>query len=388
MLEKSLKAIPLIAASLISSTALFGFAPAPLLSQARAQPAQQTDSLTDLENKVTKLEEKKANNRMGVTQPSRPELRDEVSFIVEGSGLYWKAEQEGMEYAVQSPDLFATGVMNHGKILTHDFDWNGGFRIGLGLHLPYDSWELKALWTRYCNSSTVHHHKSNAEFSPTFFNFASVAWFATHAKSHYSIEYNTVDATLQRDYFVSRSLTLRPIFGVRGAWIDQHFSQHFYGGPGGLGVFGDITGKQVTKVKNDFSAGGIFGGINLNFCFSRNWSIYGDLAGSLLWGSFDVRVKSRITGENITGDHPFSNVKANTSNLKTNVQTGLGLQWQATLGKDRVRLLFSAGYEILFWFSQNNAPRFVFPGVLNNGYYEANGSLTLQGGTFRGLLEF
>ncbi|MGE0670783.1 MAG: Lpg1974 family pore-forming outer membrane protein [Parachlamydiales bacterium] len=387
MLEKSLKAIPLIAASLFTSTALFGFAHAPLLSQV-SQPMQQTDSLTDLENKVSQLEEKKANNRMGVTQPSRPELRDEVSFIIEGYGLYWKAEQEGMEYAVKSPDPFASGVMHKGKLLTHDFDWNGGFRVGIGLHLPYDSWELKALWTRYCNSSTVHHHTSNPDFSPTFFSLPNVAWFATHAKSHYSIEYNTVDATLQRDYFVSRSLTLRPIFGVRGAWIDQHFSQHFHGGPGGIGLFGPATGTQKVHVKNDFWGAGIFGGINLNFCFNRQWSIYGDLAGSLLWGHFDVKVKNRITGVNISGAHPSGNVKSETSNLKANVQTGLGLQWQTTFSKSRYRLLFSAGYEILFWFSQNNAPRFVFPGTLNNGYYESNGSLTLQGGTFRGLFEF
>ncbi|MBS0653164.1 MAG: hypothetical protein JSR39_06485 [Verrucomicrobia bacterium] len=388
MLEKSLKAIPLIAASLFSSTALFGMPYGPLLSQASTQTVEQPDSLADLENKVTQLEEQKANKRMGVTQPSRPELRDEVSFIIEGSGLYWKAEQEGMEYAVKSSEPFGSGVMRHGRLLTHDFEWGGGFRVGFGLHIPYDSWELKAIWTRYRNDSTVHHHKSKAEFSPTFFLTPAIAWFATHTKSHYSIEYNTVDATMQRDYFVSRSLTLRPIFGLRGAWIDQNFSQHFYGGPGGFGNFGNATGKQVVKVKNDFSAGGIFGGINMNFCFNRHWSIYGDLAGSLVFGSFDVHVKNHITGTNIFGDVTAANVKLNTCNLKANVQTGLGFQWQTTLGKDRCRLLFSAGYEILFWFSQNNAPRFVFPGVFNNGYYEANGSLTLQGGTFRGLLEF
>lgn len=387
MLEKSLKAIPLIAASLFTSTALFGFAHAPLLSQV-SQPIQQTDAITDLENKVSKLEEKKANNRMGVTQPSRPELRDELSFIVEGSGLYWKASQEGMEYAVKAHDLFATGNMKNGRLLSHDFEWGGGFRIGVGLHLPYDSWELKADWTRYSNSSSVHHHKSNPEFSPTFFLFPAIAWFATHSKSHYSIEYNTVDATMQRDYFVSRSLTLRPIFGVRGVWIDQHFSQQFYGGPGGLGVFGPATGKQKIKVENDFAGGGVFGGINMNFCFNRQWSIYGDLAGSLIWGHFDVDVKNKITGANLFGNGTFANVENDSSNLKANVQTGLGFQWQRTFGKNRCRLLFSAGYEILFWFSQNNAPRFVFPGVFNNGYYEANGSLTLQGGTFRGLFEF
>jgi hypothetical protein len=391
MLEKSLRAIPLVAASLFCSTTLFGFAySGPFLGQGGQsnQPNENPDLLLDLENKVAQLEEQKANGIKGVVQPFRPPVSHEVGLILEGDALFWKAEQEGLEYAVEGSDPFGTGMMNHGKLLTHDFDWNGGFRVGLGYHLPYDRWDLKGLWTRYTNSSTTHKHTSDPRLSPTFFLFPTLAWFATHAKTHYSIDYNTVDLTLQRDYFVSRSLTLRPIFGIRGAWINQHMRDEFHGGPGSLGNFGSETGVQSVKITNNFRAGGIFAGINMNFCFNRHWSIYGDLAGSILYGQFQVRVKNSISGLSLLGFGSRSNVNESANNVKTNLQTGMGLQWQSTICHDRFRLLFAVGYEILFWFNQNNSQRFVFPGVFNNGYYEANGSLTLQGGTFKAGFEF
>lgn len=226
MLDKSL-----IAASLLCSTALFA------VDNPNSCP--HGDRLSNLDNQVTLLEERKANVSIGVKQSSRRPLARGSAAIVEADALFWKAEQEGFEYAVESSDPFQSGQLHKGRMLSHSFDWNGGFRVGVGYQLPYDCWEIKLLWTRYTNSSHDSKSRSTPTLSPIPYLFTSLSWFASQAKTHYSIQYNTLDLTMQREYFVSRALSLSPIFGLRGALINQHMHEKFFGVPFGLDVFGD-----------------------------------------------------------------------------------------------------------------------------------------------------
>jgi len=84
---------------------------------------------------------------------------------------WWKPTQQGLEYA-------SSGVINNlgesltarGNVHSPNFSFTPGFKVGLGVNLPYDGWDLTAeyTWIRdNHNKDTV--SKSNGNISPSVF---------------------------------------------------------------------------------------------------------------------------------------------------------------------------------------------------------------------------
>ncbi len=46
---------------------------------------------------------------------------------------------------------------------------------------------------------------------------------ADHALASWRLNFNTLDLSLGRNYFVGRFLSLHPYLGIRAVWIDQNY---------------------------------------------------------------------------------------------------------------------------------------------------------------------
>ena len=199
------------------------FLPTVLIALTTSICADTDEEIMALKQRVKVLEQKKEGcNR--VTPPARPDVRDGADLFITADALYWKAEEDGLEFVEkQFEDIAFPPNYTNGKILNPHFDWNWGFRVGLGYNTPHDGWDLYLNWVRF--KSRGH---EDAEVNPPA-GIASQTLFASNgfdmndggnsddvqrAETDWHLKLNLLDFELGREFFVSKWLTLRPFAGL------------------------------------------------------------------------------------------------------------------------------------------------------------------------------
>lgn len=284
----------------------------------------------------------------------------EGHIYLTGEWLYWRTRQEGME--------FATSRQLH-------FDYQSGFRLGAGGHLPsFDGWCIYVNYTRFTPDASRGAHGS---FYPLFMYVgAGVRGSAvTEAHAHWSIEFQTADIEFCRPYYLSKTLVFSPFFGLRGAWIKQHAHFHYKGG------FIRHGNTFKTRFKNDFKGAGPLLGTELNWQLGQGFSLFGDIAAALIVGQFD------------NAQHQYQLHQREVVHLDTDfnlvsptLQMVAGVAWDWNYNRDRGHLGFSAGFESQYWWKQNQTEQFTDDSLPT--YVRQRGDLAFYGLTFRGRLDF
>jgi|SRR6185437_447726 len=132
--------------------------------------------------------------------------------------LYWKATEDNL--------TFASKVTENGtqqSLETPHFNWKPGLRLGLGGFFgKYDQWDL------YCNWTYLYSKASNSVSVTSSSDFLMTDWWDgtdfTNASAKWTLDYNTLDMEVGRNYFISKKVCFRPHVGVRGAWIHQKYN--------------------------------------------------------------------------------------------------------------------------------------------------------------------
>ena len=271
-----------------------------------------------------------------------------------GEWLYWQTRQEGMEFATAK------------KV---DFDFQSGFRAGLGVHLPRDHWDIYVNYTRFTPDAS---HHTNGSFYPLFlFNASNV----TEADAHWKIKFQSLDVEIGRAYYIAESLAFRPFMGLKGAWIDQHAHIDYQGGFVAQGQ------TYHTQFENDFKGAGPLIGIESNWHLGAGFSLFGDLAAALVVGHFDNKQKQR----------QFNNAEIVDLNTAFNLvsptlQMVAGLAWDRNFSHERCHVGLSAGFETQYWWSQNQTEQFT--DTARPVYIREKGDLAFYGLTLRGRVDF
>ncbi|MBS0605643.1 MAG: hypothetical protein JSR57_01725 [Verrucomicrobia bacterium] len=312
-------------------------------------------------------------DKLVFNSPNRPMAKNGWNLWVRGDALYWRASEDNLFYAYSGNDI---GGSRNRKALMVDFDWEWGFRLGMGYTIPRDKWDLSLYWTRFHTSS----HSSFSINPPEEFLF--INWWeinllgnvgnSTSASGHWKADLDQLDLSLGREFFVGRRLTVRPHAGIRSAWIDQHLTS----------TFQTTTGSTVTRMKNDFWGLGFFAGLDTRWMLSNSWHIFanGDLA--LLYGNFDILEKGKVNGTlNFSYDESFHAGRA-VADLQA------GLCWSHSFCKDRYALTFRAGYEYHLYPNQNQLPLDVGNSSFLTTLNAVDGDLAYQGLFLSGQWDF
>lgn len=353
---------------------------------------------SDTTNKMT---ERKPAAPMVVLNSARPD--SDNGWYLFADALYWHADVGSTDWArkvddatVQTPAVPFAGAVHH-----LDFKWNWGFRVGIGVNMDHDSWDSNFYytWFRTENSNAA----SVVQGTGTIVNLVtqqvidgqpSVSTIA--GTNEWKIHYNMFDWELGRWYYVSRNLALRPHVGIKGGWINQDVGYTFSGvnladpdNPAAIPATADF--------KNHFWGVGPSSGVNMMWVLGNagdrqqhRFSLFGDAAGALLYGHFDVKhTESTFDAD---GALTFGNNLGNLSrNLAVPVlQTQMGFSWDTSFNNDRNHFMFKIGYEFQYWFRQNQQAVYMSQaGDVTAGqfaaYRRASDDLALQGltGEFR-----
>ena len=314
-------------------------------------------------------------------------------FYVYGEGLAFQAKQDGMEFALR--DSSTGAPLNNGEVLGFDsdhtdWDYNPGARFGVGTYLNHDAWNAEFSWTwvNVTNYRSVSATSSGSLIDPMWLMGINSAGTGSgvntvNANAVWTASYNVLDAKLGKPYNVSRYFVFNPFFGVRAAWIDQHFSVDY-----GMIVSETTTvGAPATQVANpinhgdqDFWGFGGRAGFNTDYIIGKGWCLFGNLSASMIFGKFDVTHRVDPTSGGADG----GNLERNSYQNIPNLEMALGIGWNAYFDDNKYRISAKAAYEFIEWFGLNNFRKFYSgnPSYINTpvrGNFTMNGfSLRLQ----------
>lgn len=265
--------------------------------------------------------------------------------------LYWKASEEGLDYDVQvsSNAQFQPKSMHWEH---PSFEWSPGFRLGFTDLQIKKPWALSLIWTHFCSESKSHSSGGSSH------RFLEQLWVpspfgidARRASVKWKLNYNTLDCLLLHPYKMSQYFCFTPGFGLRGLFIDQHFTAKYSGG--------DFSSNHPIRLKaeNDYNALGLHLDLGLQFDWNRHWGLFAKGTGTLLYGKFHV--PERVSGENVliqvSSRHLFKEHR-NFWAVTNDLGAALGIHYKTFQRRSSVDISFA--YEIIKTFNQNQLRRY------------------------------
>lgn len=164
-----------------------------------------------------------------------------------GDLLYWRAIEDGL---------------GCDPIEIHD-RWHLGFRAGLGIYNNNTNWSLDAYWTHF-NEDTDGHQKGCRR---------------QKNDAHWQLNYNVLDAFFSLKCCQSTCFTLNPFIGVRYAQIDQKLRTETHN---------KKRDNRLTDTQK-FRGVGPEVGVSADYDIGCGFSLYGNAAGAILYGSYHLK---------------------------------------------------------------------------------------------------
>lgn len=323
------------------------------------------------------------NELSGYNPAARPTVSKGYNVWVQGEGLYWKAAEEGINYAILSINPAPANVPPKQFIVKQaKFDWNGGFRLSAGYLIPHGNWDLGLYWTRISNhgSKTINHSTEPnhvVDINQAFGYQNTMSGTISQFSGNWKIHLNQIDLQLGKEFGVSRHLTLRPIGGLRSTWIDHSVHANYT-------VLSAIGSKH--KIDWDFWGFGFLAGIEANWMLGEDWSIFSLADYSILWGFFDIDQKE--TFDPARGYHYEKSFRC----ARGAYDIQLGLKWSHPFHNERWRLSLKGAYEYHLYTQQNQLQyntNLVQTNPAANGSFINNpGDLAYQGASFSAQIDF
>lgn len=352
---------------------LLGLASVSLFATSHADTNASTDSQTQTQAQV-------------ITPSAGPRVENAIDGIVTADFIYFHAAQTGLDYATNNLDG-TEAPTPQGSIYYPNFQFDAGFRIGLGLDLAHDGWDVISNYT-YLHTGT---HTTSNTFETvetvTVDNIVDQNSISA-ASSKWRLKLDVIDLDLGRNYFISQYLALRPFFGAKAAWNRQKFNAT------GTGFFEDLSDAQIMSTLQDQTAFGIGlrTGMNSSWQFTKNWNIYGNVAFTALSSTVHNLFKTKITYVDTTSDY-LAHIKSSQNVIQPVVELAMGFGYDCYFNDDNYHFGIQAGWEFQYWNNNNFFNQVVdFSdndiGEASNASYQRSGDLSLQGFDLRFRLDF
>jgi hypothetical protein len=339
-------------------------------------------SVNDLKKQVADLKEQCAERQ--VNPPAAPSINGGYDIFITGDLLYWKASENGLAYVLKTGGVEPTHHITDNAVWTAPaFDWDTGFRVGLGWDTSHDDWDLYFSWTRLHTAAHSHRHAGAGALFATFADPLFTEVPIERASAHLTIHLNVLDFELGRSFYVGKSLSIRPHVGFENAWISQHYNTKYHGHTAFNGNPAVLTDFNDISFRNHFWGIGARAGAHTEWEMRWGLSVCADVALALLHGNFNLKRTSALrhmaSTPNITHkshtDEKFIQARAA-------MEFFLGAQWDWLFAHDRFHLGIKAGWEQHMYFGQNQIFNPVDSPSTAGKLVSSNDDLTFQGLTF------
>lgn len=262
------------------------------------------------------------------------------SFAFRADFLWWRANEEGLDLGTEetvdsfnlpsAPDR--TSVVNRSHRKQPNFKYDPGFRIGLANYCACDCWDVALNWTHYHTKASVNGASDTDEGVSFFSEWERVVDAnPTKAAGRYSLNLDLVDLELGRKFYVSSCFVLRPQFGLRIARINQNYRVESEA----IAVVADTPLEDyvsVVKSRSDFLSVGPRVGLDVEVQLGCGVSLFGQAAGSILFGKFDNHSKEFLTDYStntglIVGEYAYEEKSSAHRCSRTVTDLAVGVKW-------------------------------------------------------------
>lgn len=308
-----------------------------------------------------------------ITPNAGPRVAHGADVFITADFIWWKGVQNGLDYAISgvlgngAALAAVTTVSGKGNVKDPGFGWEPGFKVGLGLNLSHDGWDLYAQYTWYqSNQSDSTTGITTITNSVPAVSPVLIAIDETKRSANWDLHFNVIDVELGRNFYVSQFLTLRPHFGLKGTWQNQDYVVKI--APTG-GFTNNARGPYRSRQDHDVWGIGVRAGLNTAWYFVKNWSIFGNIAWTAMWTDYDVDRRDTLVVDDTT-----TNVIVNTNLTQYDVryvgEFELGLRWEIWFYDDNYHFAIQAGWEEQIWINYGSFIRL---------YNDVNGDLNFHG---------
>lgn len=279
-------------------------------------------------------------------------------WLVSVDYLNWDVRQRGTDFAITT-DAQADAI-GRGEVHNLDMDRNSGVRTNLG-YRTRSGWEWGIGYTYFQTDGAA----SAAE--PDDGNM----WATRSHPDRYDAA-GTADASANFGYHVfdlearyplvrGGPVTMQVFGGLRWADIDQTFQVAYDGN-----AFTDALYRNATSM----TGFGVRLGAESQWHLNSSWSLFGNAAGSILYGRF----RTHLLETNFAGTQTVVDVRDDYDQAVPVLDAALGVAWNR--GPVQIR----GGYELANWF--NLADRSMFPDETHEGAYAPLSNDVLLDGLF------
>ncbi|PIS02153.1 MAG: hypothetical protein COT85_06355 [Chlamydiae bacterium CG10_big_fil_rev_8_21_14_0_10_42_34] len=278
------------------------------------------------------------------------------SFYITSDFIYWRAENNGFSSAYEiSTVITPAGTVgdnqNFGSIIRIDPEWDRGFRFGIGRNCRYDFWDVLLNYTCY-NNHAKEKIASTTGFFPVWLQDLNDR-FATASLSTL-FHLNMCDLEIGRLIQITRTISVRPCWGVRGGTLYQTFKNHFYNNLRSVPL--PVNSEVRFNGKNNYWGLGPRVGLDAQLNFSQGFGFLSKVSGALLYGENKALSVSKHVVAQTSVETTNSSCENNYYQLVPTLQLALGLQWQTCMWCEKMFYKMSVLWETNHWWNQFNLP--------------------------------
>ncbi len=298
-----------------------------------------------------------------ITPNAGPRVAHGADVFITADFIWWKAVQDGLDYGVTGFETTSPTAANpftnapKGKISSVGQDWAPGFKVGLGLNLSHDGWDLYAQYTWLHASDSSSLDRSNGVAFTSFVPFfvPATGQIGDKISSDWDLHFNVIDLELGRSFYLSQFLTMRPFIGFKGTWQDQDWKSTITATDFHIVLSGanplSVTGPLQSNSHTDTWGIGVRGGFNIAWYMSKSWSFYGDLAWTTMWTNYN-KLSRKDSLDDTTTDNSKVLFHLDNDSFYTIKYIGemeFGLRWETWFCDDNYHFAIQAGWEEQVW---------------------------------------
>ena len=307
-----------------------------------------------IENRVSDLEAHRDRPLSQITPCAGPRVKDGMDLALFADFIYWTARLDTLTYAKTGfGDITGQQNPNKGDVQSVDWSWDPGFKVGLGWSFCHGCWDMTLQYTWFYtnvgDSKRSHFLQPGFTILPPSNAFNIPSFERAHA--HFDLHYQVGDLELGRNYYVSRTLKLRPFIGIKGTWQKQDYNV-FYETVNVLNTVFDY------KARFDQSIWGLGmrAGLKTSWQFSKYIGLYGDVAFTGIWLHYDTDRKDTfgavVNNQQVGNEITTVNIQDHLRLIKPVLEFAIGLRGETYFACGRYHFLIQAGWESQIWINQ------------------------------------
>lgn len=308
-----------------------------------------------------------------VTPPAGPMVSDGADVFITASYILWKTSTGNTDILSAGSSKVdttpATGLIQssgrRSANTTLSYDWDSGFKVGLGVNLPTDGWSLYAdyTWLRP-NASVSYSLTAQDEVAlciPTYgMGFPSQLQGPGRTARYEDFSYNNINLVIGRNFYVSKCFTLNPYAGLLGTWQNWNIrstsnNSVITGVLTNLNPFTNTFNPITTRLDNSIWGIGVLAGFDMGMFLTKEFSLYANISGSGIFQSYQRNDRTDYTSRYVSVNPPTT-IESTARQEQTNYKFApllcfeLGMKYEVYFDEDQYCFSLQAGWESK-WYS-------------------------------------